>query len=68
MPDGSQIRERHFLLDSLVLYVKIHPAVQILCADKQRNRITNVPISHLYRIQRITALLRLDRFWNGAYR
>ena len=50
-------------------HVKIHPVVQIglLCAVKQCNRITNVPISHLYCIQLITALLRLDRFLSVAY-
>ena len=48
-------------------HVKIRPAVPILCAVKQRNRITNVPISHLYRIQLITSPLRLDRFLSVAY-
>ena len=48
-------------------HVKIRPAVPILCAVKKRNRITNVPISHLYRIQLITAPLRLDRFLSVAY-
>ena len=48
-------------------HAKIRPAVPILCAVKQRNRITNVPISHLYRIQLITAPLRLDRFLSVAY-
>ena len=49
-------------------HVKSRPAVPILGAVKQRNRITNVPISHLYRIQLITPSLRLDRFLNVAYR
>ena len=49
-------------------HVKMRPAVPIPCAVKQRNRITNVPISHLYRIQLITVRLRLERFLSVAYR
>ena len=47
--------------------VKIHQAVQMLWAVKQSNSITNVPISHLYYIQLITALLWLDRFLSVTY-